>query len=108
MARRLARAVTWLVCADIRIASERAIFAESFVRVGIVAGDGGAWFAASRGWLFQSSGDGLHRRSVKRASRTYRRPRLQGRAPEELMKEAMALAERIAFNPPHVLRWTNG
>ncbi len=28
---------------DIRIASERATFAESFVRVGIVPGDGGAW-----------------------------------------------------------------
>lgn len=28
---------------DIRIASERATFAESFVKVGIVPGDGGAW-----------------------------------------------------------------
>ena len=28
---------------DIRIASENATFAESFVKVGIVAGDGGAW-----------------------------------------------------------------
>ena len=28
---------------DIRIASEKATFAESFVRVGIVPGDGGAW-----------------------------------------------------------------
>src|SRR5690606_21090928 len=28
---------------DIRIASEKAIFAESFVKVGIVPGDGGAW-----------------------------------------------------------------
>ena len=28
---------------DIRIASENATFAESFVKVGIVPGDGGAW-----------------------------------------------------------------
>ena len=28
---------------DIRIASEKASFAESFVKVGIIAGDGGAW-----------------------------------------------------------------
>src|SRR3546814_16746149 len=29
---------------DIRIASEHAKFAESFVKLGIVPGDGGAWF----------------------------------------------------------------
>ena len=29
---------------DIRIASERAMFAESFVKLGIIPGDGGAWF----------------------------------------------------------------
>ena len=28
---------------DMRIASEKASFAESFVKVGIVPGDGGAW-----------------------------------------------------------------
>ena len=28
---------------DMRIASERAVFAESFVKVGIIPGDGGAW-----------------------------------------------------------------
>src|ERR1700741_4563959 len=28
---------------DIRIASEKAVFAESFVRIGIIPGDGGAW-----------------------------------------------------------------
>ena len=33
-----------LVCmCDIRIASEKALFAESFIKVGIVPGDGGAW-----------------------------------------------------------------
>jgi enoyl-CoA hydratase/carnithine racemase len=31
---------------DLRIASERATFAESFVKVGLVPGDGGAWFLA--------------------------------------------------------------
>ena len=29
---------------DMRIASEKAIFAESFVKVGLIPGDGGAWF----------------------------------------------------------------
>jgi enoyl-CoA hydratase/carnithine racemase len=29
---------------DLRIASEKALFAESFVKVGLIPGDGGAWF----------------------------------------------------------------
>ena len=29
---------------DIRIASERASFAESFVQLGLIPGDGGTWF----------------------------------------------------------------
>ena len=29
---------------DIRIASEAALFAESFVKLGLIPGDGGAWF----------------------------------------------------------------
>ena len=29
---------------DIRIASETALFAESFVKLGLIPGDGGAWF----------------------------------------------------------------
>jgi enoyl-CoA hydratase/carnithine racemase len=32
-----------LMC-DIRIASEEAVFAESFLRLGLVSGDGGSWF----------------------------------------------------------------
>ena len=29
---------------DMRIASEKAVFAESFIKLGIIPGDGGAWF----------------------------------------------------------------
>jgi enoyl-CoA hydratase/carnithine racemase len=32
-----------LMC-DLRVADERASFAESFLRVGLISGDGGAWF----------------------------------------------------------------
>ena len=91
---------------DIRIASERAVFAESFVRVGIVAGDGGAWLLPraigySRAAEMAFTGEALDARAALNAGLVSRVV-----APEELMKEAMALAERIAFNPPHVLRWT--
>jgi 2-(1,2-epoxy-1,2-dihydrophenyl)acetyl-CoA isomerase len=91
---------------DIRIASERAIFAESFVRVGIVAGDGGAWLLPravgySKAAEMAFTGEALNAQAALTAGLVSRVV-----APEELMKEAMALAERIAFNPPHVLRWT--
>jgi 2-(1,2-epoxy-1,2-dihydrophenyl)acetyl-CoA isomerase len=91
---------------DIRLASELAVFAESFVRVGIVAGDGGAWLLPravgySRAAEMAFTGEALDAQAALSAGLVSRVV-----APEELMKEAMVFAERIAFNPPHVLRWT--
>ncbi|PTW63188.1 2-(1,2-epoxy-1,2-dihydrophenyl)acetyl-CoA isomerase [Breoghania corrubedonensis] len=91
---------------DLRIASERAVFAESFVRVGIVAGDGGSWLLPriigySRAAEMAFTGDPVDAEtalSLGLVSRVV--------PPDELMPAAMALAERIAANPPHVLRWT--
>lgn len=92
-----------LMC-DIRIAADDAEFAESFLRVGLVSGDGGAWFlprvvGPSRAYEMTFTGDvikaeqalawGLVSRVVPRA---------------ELLAEATALAERIAAQPPHSLR----
>ena len=51
---------------DIRIAAESARFAESFVKVGIVPGDGGAWLLPARGRLLQGGRDGVHRRHAER------------------------------------------
>jgi enoyl-CoA hydratase/carnithine racemase len=94
-----------LMC-DIRIASERAVFAESFVKVGLIPGDGGAWFlpravGASRAAEMSFTGDaidaatalawGLVSRVVPQA---------------DLLPAAHELAGRIALNPPHVLRMT--
>ncbi len=46
---------------DIRIASEKASFAESFIKVGLIPGDGGAFFAAARGRPVQGCGNDLYR-----------------------------------------------
>ncbi|MDB5885847.1 MAG: Enoyl-CoA hydratase [Polaromonas sp.] len=91
---------------DIRIASEKATFAESFVRVGIVPGDGGAWllpravgmskasemaFTGETLTAEQALGCGLVSRVVPH---------------ESLQDEARALASKIAANTGAVLRMT--
>jgi enoyl-CoA hydratase/carnithine racemase len=89
---------------DMRIASERASFAESFVQIGLIPGDGGTWF------LPRAIG---HERA---AEMTFTGDRIDattaldwgmvGRVVphDELLPRAHELAERIAKNPPHALR----
>lgn len=92
-----------LMC-DIRVAADDAQFAESFMRVGLVSGDGGAWFlprvvGLSRAYEMTFTGNfikaeqalawGLASHVVPKA---------------ELMAAAMKLARQIAAQPPHSLR----
>ncbi len=91
---------------DIRIASERAKFAESFVKVGIVPGDGGCWLlprvvGASRAAELALTGDTIDAAEAARIGLVSRVV-----PAESLLPEAFALAERIAANPPRALRWT--
>jgi len=89
---------------DIRLASDRAKFAESFVKLGIIPGDGGAWLlprivGMSRAAEMVFTGDiitadlalqwGLVSRVVPGA---------------ELMAAANEMAARIAINPGHAVR----
>ena len=89
---------------DIRIASDKAKFAESFVKLGIIPGDGGAW---------------LLPRTVgysKAAELTFTGETIDAQAalacglvskvvpPDQLLAEAQALAQRIAANPGPALR----
>lgn len=91
---------------DIRIASEKAKFAESFVKLGLVAGDGGAWLLPRVvGWSKASEMaftgrmiDANEALACGLVSRVV--------APEALMDEARALAKQIAANPPHAVRMT--
>ncbi|RRS03782.1 crotonase/enoyl-CoA hydratase family protein [Aquabacterium soli] len=91
---------------DIRIASSNARFAESFVKVGIVPGDGGCWFLPRIVGLGKASelaftGDTIDADEALRIGLVTRVA-----PPESLLDEAFALAHRIAANPPQVLRWT--
>ena len=91
---------------DMRIASDKAAFAESFVKVGIVPGDGGAWLlprvvGMSVASEMSFTGDLLSAEEAKDV-------RLVSKVVphEELMAAALALAGRIAANPPEMVRMT--
>lgn len=91
---------------DIRIASEKAVFAESFVKVGIIPGDGGAWLLPravgfSKACEMAFTGDAIKAEEALACGLVSRVV-----PHDDLMAEARNLAERIARNPPHVLRMT--
>lgn len=89
---------------DIRIASERAQFAESFVKLGIIPGDGGAWLlprviGLSRAAEMTFTGQAI---DAKQALEWNLVSRVV--APDDLLPTANELALRIAANPPHAVR----
>lgn len=91
---------------DIRIASEQAVFAETFVKLGIIPGDGGAWLlpraiGLSRACEMAFTGDTIDAATALAWGLVSRVV-----PADALMAEATALARRIASNPPEVLRWT--
>ena len=91
---------------DIRIASEKALFAESFVKVGLIAGDGGAWFlprviGVSRASEMAYTGEPVDAQTALQWGMVS-----SVVAPDELMAEANKMALRIAANPPTALRMT--
>jgi len=91
---------------DMRIASTQARFAESFIKVGLIPGDGGAWILPriagyGRAAEMAFTGEAI---SAEQAFDWGMLNKLV--EPEALMDEAMALAQRIAVNPPQALRAT--
>jgi enoyl-CoA hydratase/carnithine racemase len=94
-----------LMC-DIRIAGRSAVFAESFMRVGLVSGDGGAWHlprvvGMSRAMEMTFTGDFIQAEEAERIGLVSRVV-----ADDQLLPEALALAGRIAAQPSHSLRLT--
>ena len=89
---------------DIRIASSKATFAENFVNVGIIPGDGGSWLlprqvGLSRAAEMTFTADPIDAQTALEWGLVSRLVE-----PEELLPTAKALAERIARNPPRQLR----
>lgn len=91
---------------DIRIASEHAKFAESFVKLGIIPGDGGAWLlqrliGLSRASEMSLTGDVI---GAEQAAQWGLVSRVV--PADQLLMAANELAQRIAANPPHAVRLT--
>jgi enoyl-CoA hydratase/carnithine racemase len=94
-----------LACmADIRIASQDAVFAESFVKLGIVPGDGGAWLlprvvGMARASLMTLTGETID------AARALEYGLVSEVVPvDAVLPRAMELAGKIAANPGHATR----
>ncbi|WP_063052486.1 crotonase/enoyl-CoA hydratase family protein [Nocardia arthritidis] len=91
---------------DLRIASTTAKFAESFVKLGIIPGDGGAWLlpraiGMARACEMAFTGDAIDAQTALEwgiVSAVV--------DPEDLLSAAHELATRVSANPPHVLRMT--
>ncbi|MBR9833722.1 MAG: crotonase/enoyl-CoA hydratase family protein [Alphaproteobacteria bacterium] len=90
--------------ADVRIASDRAKFGVTFLKLGLIPGDGGAWLlpriiGASRAAELLFTGD-----VIDAATATDWGLISRAVPGETLMDEAMALASRMAQQPPQSLR----
>ncbi|MCE8029339.1 enoyl-CoA hydratase [Halomonas daqingensis] len=92
--------------ADIRIASSKAKFGETFLNLGIIPGDGGAWFMQrligyQRAFELTLSGRVIDAEEAREYGIV-----LEVTEPEALMGKVNELAARIAAQPPKATRLT--
>ncbi|HRD35652.1 MAG TPA: enoyl-CoA hydratase-related protein [Rhodocyclaceae bacterium] len=92
--------------ADIRIASIRAKFGETFLNLGIIPGDGGAWFMQRLIGYQQAFELTLSGRIVDAAEAKTLGIVLDVVEPDALMARAHDIAQRFAAQPPKALRLT--
>jgi len=91
---------------DIRIAAQSAIFGVTFLKLGLVPGDGGAWLLPRAIGMARASelfytGDTISAETAERWGLVSRVV-----PDQELMATARVLADKIAIQPPDVLRMT--
>jgi len=91
---------------DLRIAGESAKFAESFVKLGIVPGDGGAWLLP-RVIGFAKASELALTGDLLDAAEALACGLVSRVVPDDrLLDEARLIAGKIAANPPHAVRMT--
>ena len=92
------------ILCDMRIAAASAKLASSFVKVGIIPGDGGAWIltqaiGSTRAAEMILTGDQIDAEEAARIGLVNKTV-----PDDQLMAEARKLAERVAVNPPRAVR----
>jgi 2-(1,2-epoxy-1,2-dihydrophenyl)acetyl-CoA isomerase len=89
---------------DLRVAADNAKFAASFIKMGITPGDGGAW-VLQRVLGYARAAELILTGDTITAAEAVSIGLVNKIVPaEEVMREARALAERIAVNPPRSVR----
>lgn len=94
-----------LACmADIRVASDQSLFAESFVKLGLVPGDGGAWLlprviGMARASLMTLTGDAIDAAKALEYGLVS-----EVLPPSQVLPRALEIARSIAANPGHATR----
>lgn len=91
---------------DIRLASSKAKFGETFVSLGIIPGDGGAWFLQRLIGYQRAAELTLTGRVITAEEALSYGIVLQVTEPDQLLAEAHKLARQIADNPPKAVRLT--
>lgn len=91
---------------DMRIAAQSASFAESFVKLGIVSGDGGAWLLPRIIGFAKAADLSLTGRTLDAEAALAMGLVGEVVADADLMIVARERAEAIAANPPHATRMT--
>ncbi len=91
---------------DIRIASSRARFAESFVKLGIIPGDGGAWFLPRVIGMAKASQMALTGDMIDVQTALTWGMVSECVEASDLLERALSIAHSIAANPPLAVRAT--
>ena len=91
---------------DLRLGSSKALFGETFINLGIVPGDGGAWFLQRLLGYQRAAELAFTGRLVKAEEALALGILLEVVAPEALLPRTMELAAEIAAKPPQAVRLT--
>jgi len=89
---------------DVRIASSKAVFGETFVNLGIIPGDGGSWFLVRQIGYQRAAELTFSGRIVSAEEALELGMVLKVVEPEALAGEVRAMADTFASKPPRTLR----
>ena len=91
---------------DLRLASRVAIMGETFVNLGIIPGDGGAWFLQRLVGYQRAAELTLTGRTISAQEALGLGIVLEVTEPDQLLDRALQLAAQIAAKPPQAVRMT--